>query len=284
MRIVSFKHDGERRLGVRSGDLVIDLNRADPEIPADLKAFLSGGPGMVSRATRAVESGQAAISASDVQVLAPISDPDKIICIGLNYADHAVETKMEVPTEPVVFAKYATALIGPGDGIRIPPSSAKVDYEAELVAVIGKAGRDIAEADALGYVAGYTVGHDVSARDYQLEKPAGQWLLGKTFDTFAPIGPDFVTADEIPDPHALGVRCVLNGQTVQESCTDQLIFRIDRLISYLSHVFTFTPGDLLFTGTPPGVGMARTPPLWLKSGDTVVCEVDGIGRLENPVV
>ena len=284
MRLVSFEHGGERRLGARSADLIVDLNRADPGIPLDLKAFLSAGPDMLPLAARAIESGLFAIRASEVRILAPIPDPDKIICIGLNYADHAAETKMEVPPEPVVFAKYATALIGPGDAIRIPPTSSKVDYEAELVAVIGKAGRDISEADALGHVAGYTVGHDVSARDYQLEKPAGQWLLGKTFDTFAPLGPDFVTADEIADPHALRVRCLLNGLTVQEGCTDQLIFRIERLIAYLSHVFTLSPGDLLFTGTPPGVGMGRTPPLWLKPGDTVVCEVDGVGRLENPVV
>ena len=283
MRLVSYEHDGEHRLGARCADLIIDLNRADPAIPAGLKAFLAAGPDILNLAARAVQAGKPAVPASEVRILAPLLDPDKIICIGLNYADHAAETKMEVPPEPVVFAKYSTALIGPGDAIRIPPSSSKVDYEAELVAVIGKPGRNIPEANALSHIAGYTVGHDVSARDYQLEKPAGQWLLGKTFDTFAPIGPDFVTADEIPDPHALTVRCLLNGQTVQEGCTDQLIFRIESLVAYLSHVFTLAPGDLLFTGTPPGVGMGRTPPLWLKSGDNVVCEVDGIGRLENPV-
>jgi len=131
---------------------------------------------------------------------------------------------------------------------------------------------------------GYTVGHDVSARDYQLQKPAGQWMMGKTFDTFAPIGPDLVTSDEIADPGNLNIRCILNGETVQDSNTSQLIFNIQKLISYLSHVFTLTPGDLIFTGTPPGVGMGRTPQLWLKDGDVVVCEIDGIGRLENPVV
>ena len=150
--------------------------------------------------------------------------------------------------------------------------------------VIGKGGRDITEADALNHVAGYTVGHDVSARDYQLEKPGGQWMLGKTFDTFAPIGPDIVTSDEVDDPHALGIRCILNGETVQDSTTAQLIFKVPQLIAYLSHVFTFTSGDLIFTGTPPGVGMARDPQLWLKPGDTVVCEIDGLGRLENPCV
>ena len=179
--------------------------------------------------------GEPALSAAEVNVLAPISNPQKIICIGLNYADHAAESNMPIPSEPVVFAKYATVIAGPGEAIRLPTTSQKVDYEVELVAVIGRAGRNISESDALDHVAGYTVGHDVSARDYQLEKPAGQWLLGKTFDTFAPIGPDLVTSDEVPDPHALGIRCTLNGETVQASCTDQLIFKIQQLVAYLSH-------------------------------------------------
>ena len=191
---------------------------------------------------------------------------------------------MAIPEEPIVFSKYASTIIGPGDEIRVPPSSSKTDYEVELVVVIGKRGKDISEADALDHVAGYTIGHDVSARDYQLEKPGGQWMLGKTFDTFAPIGPEIVTSDEVGDPHALGIRCILNGDTVQDSTTAQLIFKVPQLVAYLSHVFTLAPGDLIFTGTPPGVGMARDPQLWLKPGDTVVCEVDGLGRLENDCV
>mgnify|MGYP001428223577 CR=1 FL=1 len=207
----------------------------------------------------------------------------KFICIGLNYADHAAESGMDIPAEPIVFSKYASAIIGPGDTIKLPPSSNEPDYEVELVVVVGKSGFNISEADAMDHVAGYTVGHDVSARDYQLQKPGGQWMMGKTFDTFAPIGPNLVTSDEIDDPHNLPIRCILNGETVQDSNTKQLIFKVPELIAYLSHVFTLNPGDLIFTGTPPGVGMARDPQLWLKAGDHVACEVEGIGRLENSV-
>ncbi len=284
MRLLTFEHQGHRRIGARSGDAVVDLSRVDPSIPADMLGFLAAGPAALNAAHGALEKGDPAFDAAQVRVVAPISNPEKIICIGLNYADHAAESNMPIPPEPVVFSKYATSITGPGEAIRLPATSQKVDYEVELVAVIGRAGRDIAESDALNHVAGYMVGHDVSARDYQLEKPAGQWLLGKSFDTFAPIGPDIVTADEAPDPNTLAIRCILNGETVQESRTDQLIFNVAQLVAYLSHVFTLSPGDLIFTGTPPGVGMARTPQIWLKPGDTVVCEIDGIGRLENPVV
>jgi 2-keto-4-pentenoate hydratase/2-oxohepta-3-ene-1,7-dioic acid hydratase in catechol pathway len=284
MRLVTFETDGERRLGARRGEGIVDLCRADPSLPPDLRRLLEAGPAALRAAEKALDGAQDTIDAEEVRIVAPISDPGKVVCIGLNYADHASETKMAVPSEPVVFAKYTSAIIGPGDAITLPATSEKVDYEAELVAVIGTGGRDIPESQALDHVAGYTVGNDVSARDYQLEKPGGQWLMGKTFDTFAPIGPDVVTADEVPDPHSLKIRCILNGTTMQDSCTDRLIFGVDKLVAYLSHVVTLAPGDIIFTGTPPGVGMARTPPVWLRSGDRVTCEVDGVGRLENPVV
>ena len=284
MKLVAFEEDGERRLGARRGKSIVDLRRVDPTLPADVRRLLEAGPAALRAARKALDGAEDAIDEEAVRIVAPISDPEKVICIGLNYADHASETKMAVPSEPIVFAKYASAIIGPGDAIVLPATSAKVDYEAELVAVIGTGGRDIPESQALDHVAGYTVGNDVSARDYQLEKPGGQWLMGKTFDTFAPIGPDVVTADEVPNPHRLRVRCILNGTPMQDSCTDQLIFGVDELVAYLSHVVTLAPGDLIFTGTPPGVGMARTPPVWLRSGDRVTCEVEGVGRLENPVV
>ena len=156
--------------------------------------------------------------------------------------------------------------------------------KSNLSSLLAKGGRNISEEDALGHVAGYMVGHDVSARDYQLEKPGAQWMMGKTFDTFAPIGPDLVTTDDVPDPHNLGIRCILNGETVQDSNTSQLIFGVPELIAYLAHVFTLVPGDLIFTGTPPGVGMGREPQIWLKHGDHVTCEIDGLGGLENPVI
>ena len=284
MRLVTFTHQGQRRLGARSGDSIIDLSAADPSIPSTMKEFLEAGDNAISRARAIIDSGTHAISATDVTIHAPIDNPEKIICIGLNYADHAAESSMPIPDEPIVFSKYASSIIGPDENIVAPSASSQVDYEVELVVVIGKSGRNISEEDALNHVAGYMVGHDVSARDYQLEKPGAQWMMGKTFDTFAPIGPDLVTTDDVPDPHNLGIRCILNGKTVQDSNTSQLIFDVPKLIAYLTHVFTLAPGDLIFTGTPHGVGMGREPQLWLKHGDRVICEIDGLGRLENPVV
>ena len=284
MRLVTFTHQGQRRLGARSGDSIIDLSAADPSIPSTMKEFLEAGDNAISRAQAVIDGGTHAISATNVTIHAPIDNPEKIICIGLNYADHAAESSMPIPDEPIVFSKYASSIIGPDENIVAPSASSQVDYEVELVVVIGKSGRNISEEDALNHVAGYMVGHDVSARDYQLEKPGAQWMMGKTFDTFAPIGPDLVTTHDVPDPHNLGIRCILNGKTVQDSNTSQLIFDVPKLIAYLTHVFTLAPGDLIFTGTPHGVGMGREPQLWLKHGDRVICEIDGLGRLENPVV
>ncbi len=211
-------------------------------------------------------------------------DPRKIICIGLNYRDHAAESGVPVPPEPILFSKYPTTLIGHLDRIVLPRVSQEVDYEAELVIVIGRGGKHIRAQQARDHVGGYTVGHDVSARDWQLHKPAKQWMAGKTFDTFAPTGPELVTPDEVPDPHNLGIRLRLNGQTMQDSSTSRLIFGVDELIAYLSKIVTLEPGDLIFTGTPPGVGMARKPPVWLQPGDVVEVEIDHLGTLRNTVV
>ena len=285
MKLLTFKRDGVRRAGGLVGeDRIVDLNAADGSVPASLRGLLEAGPKAVAAARAAIDGATSTIPLSDVAVCAPVPDPGKVICIGLNYADHAAETNHPIPPEPVVFAKFASAVTGPFDPVEAPPTTDELDYEAELVAVIGKGGKHIAEKDAMDHVFGYSVGDDISARDYQVGKPAGQWLLGKTFDTFAPYGPHIVTADEVPDPHSLCIRCILNGETVQDSNTNQFIFNIPKLIAYISHVFTLAPGDILFTGTPPGVGMGRKPPLWLKPGDTVACEVDGIGRIENRIV
>jgi 2-keto-4-pentenoate hydratase/2-oxohepta-3-ene-1,7-dioic acid hydratase in catechol pathway len=222
--------------------------------------------------------------ARTARLLAPIPDPPKVICIGLNYRDHAAETGQAIPREPVVFSKFPTAVIGPEASIVLPPVSHKVDFEAELVLVIGKGGKNIPRDRAMSHLAGLTVGHDVSARDWQVEKDGRQWLLGKTFDTFAPMGPHLVTLDEAGDPCSLDIRLRLNGMVMQESNTSQLIFRPDELIAYISQVFTLQPGDVLFTGTPPGVGIARKPPVWLKPGDVCEVEIQGLGVLRNPVV
>jgi 2-keto-4-pentenoate hydratase/2-oxohepta-3-ene-1,7-dioic acid hydratase in catechol pathway len=213
--------------------------------------------------------------------LPPVPAPEKILCIGLNYLDHAIETGAEPPSEPVVFSKFNTALVGDGDAIVLPRLSHAVDYEAELVVVMGSTTRHVSVKDAMKHVLGYTCGHDVSARDWQKGRPGGQWLLGKSFDTFAPLGPCLVTADEITDPGNLRVRMRLNDEIVQSSTTAQLIFDIPTLISHLSQIMTLKAGDVIFTGTPPGVGAARNPPRFLRDGDVCVVDIDGIGRLTN---
>jgi 2-keto-4-pentenoate hydratase/2-oxohepta-3-ene-1,7-dioic acid hydratase in catechol pathway len=262
----------------------VDINAADPSLPSSVKELLALGEPGLRRAEAALPRGTVRHRLDEARMLAPVLDPQKILCLGLNYRDHAIESGMAIPEEPVLFSKFASSLTGHGQPIEIPAVSNEVDFEAEMVVSIGKRGRDIPQAEAMSYVAGYAVGHDVSARDWQLNKPGKQWLSGKTFDTFAPIGPVLVTADEVPDPHNLGIRLRLNGETMQDSSTSQLIFRIDEVIAYISRIFTLEPGDLIFTGTPPGVGMARKPPVWLKAGDVVEVEIDGLGVLSNPVV
>jgi acylpyruvate hydrolase len=205
-----------------------------------------------------------------------------VICIGLNYRDHAAETHASIPEVPTVFSKYANTLIGDGEPIVIPRVTQQVDYEAELAFVIGRRARYITESDALRYVAGYTLFNDVTGRDYQFR--TGQWTIGKTFDTFGPLGPALVTADEIPNPHALPIRLSINGEVLQDSNTSQLIFSIPALVAYLSQVMTLEPGDVVATGTPSGVGFVRQPPRFLHPHDRVRVEIEGLGVLENPVV
>ena len=214
----------------------------------------------------------------------PLARPPKVLCVGQNYEDHVREMGGQVGELPVIFNKFPSVVCGPGHPIRLPPVSTQVDYEGELVVVIGLAGRDIPVERAWDHVFGFTCGNDVSARDWQKGRPGGQWLLGKSCDTFAPIGPAIVTRESVRDPQQLAIQTRLNGQQVQNSCTSRLIFKIDFLISHLSSFFTLEPGDLIFTGTPPGVGAARTPPLFLKPGDVVEVEIESLGCLRNPVV
>ncbi len=279
MKLVSFLSNNQARVGLLHDGKTYALDELDASLPTDMKSLLP----RVSELPGLNVPGDAKPVADPV-ALPPIPDPEKIICIGLNYADHAAESGAEIPSEPVVFNKFPTALRADGENIELPPQSDKVDYEAELVVVIGKEGKNISEADALQYVAGYMCGHDVSARDWQKYKPAGQWLCGKSFDSFAPTGPVMVTADEIPDPHNLRIIMRLNGQEMQNSTTQQLIFNVNQLIAYLSQVCTLRPGDLIFTGTPPGVGGARKPPIYMKPGDVAEVEIEGLGVLSNPVV
>lgn len=211
------------------------------------------------------------------------SGPEKILCVGLNYADHAKEFGDPVPKEPTIFNKAPSAINYPGGAILLPEESKRVDYEGELVIVIGRRARRVSEETALDYVAGYCCGNDVSARDWQKEKPSGQWFLGKSFDSFAPVGPYFVTADEVGDPNSLKIETRINGETVQSSNTSNFIFNAQKLISYISNVMTLHIGDLIFTGTPGGVGDARKPPVYLKRGDEVAVEIERLGVLTNTV-
>ena len=218
------------------------------------------------------------------KLLAPLV-PTQILCIGLNYRHHAAESGMQATERPVLFTKGINTLQNPGDPIEIPVTAAsqEVDYECELAVVIGKACKNAKAADALSHVLGYTCGNDVSARDWQLKWGGGQWCRGKTFDTFSPLGPCLVTTDDIPDPQKLAIRTILNGETVQDWNTDDMIFSVAQIIEFLSASNTLPAGTVILTGTPHGVGMAAKPPRWLKPGDSVTIEIEGIGKLTNPV-
>jgi len=288
MRLVTFEREGAPRLGaVRETSAgawdLVDLAAHDAGAPRSLRHLLEQGEKRMKEVARIAATGPAA-PLDKTRLLPPVVDPQKVICVGLNYADHAAETGATVGDEPVIFCKFPSTLIGHEAEIELPPESSEVDYEAELVVVIGRRARRIDRAAAWDHIAGYSCGHDVSARDWQKHKPGKQWLLGKSFDTFGPLGPWMATRDEIADPGNLPIQLRLNGAVMQNSNTKQLIFPIDFLVSYLSHVCTLLPGDLIYTGTPPGVGTARTPPVYLKPGDVAEVTIEGLGTLRNTVV
>ena len=281
MQLVTYERNNQRSTGVLTAAGVVDLPSASHgAIPGDMLRLLQGGAAVLDQAQEATGA-DGPIPLADVQLKAPIARPGKILGIGLNYADHAAEGGRKKPDYPLIFAKTVPVTIGMGEAIQLPPVSQMVDFEGELAVVIGTLARAVSAQDALDYVAGYTICNDVSARDYQ--RRSGH-TPGKSFETFAPLGPVIVTRDEIPDPHALDIRTVVSGQEMQHSNTKHLIFRIPYVIEYLSHIFPLEPGDVITTGTPSGVGAYREPPRFLKAGDTVRIEVEGIGVLENPVV
>lgn len=286
MKLVTFVNDGAYRPGAivkRDGrEAIVDLLAADATLPSSIGALLDAGPPALQKVEAAAEAATDLLDVSAVKLAAPIPNPDKILCIGLNYADHAAESGQPLPDYPIVFSKYSNTVIGSGDAIVLPKVTEQVDYEAELGFVIGKRARYVSEADALDYVAGYLNVNDVSARDYQTR--TSQWTMGKSFDTFAPMGPALVTAEDVPDPHNLGIRLWIGDEMLQDSSTSQLIFSVPRLLAAISEVMTLEPGDIVSTGTPPGVGAARTPPRWLRPGETVNMEIEGLGVLSNPVV
>jgi acylpyruvate hydrolase len=297
MKLVRFSTQGTApRLGTLQGDRIADLQAslaaslarrgvvraqeiAATLVPASTRQFLEGG--VAAREAVAGITEWVTVDRSAARVHAPIADPGKFICIGLNYRDHAEEAGMAIPKEPPIFAKFSNAIVDPGDPILRPRGSSQLDWEFELGVVIGRTARFVPREQALDYVAGYTIVNDASARDFQMITT--QWMAGKIFETAAPVGPYIADREEIADPHVLDLKTFVNGKQMQHGNTKTLIFDVRYLISYLSNLMTLSPGDLIATGTPPGVGLGMKPPVWLQPGDVCRMEITGLGVLENPV-
>lgn len=279
MKLVTFTEKGKTRVGAFMGKHVADFRASG--LPGTMLEFIEAGPQVWKDAALHLQTERLlTFAASAVSLRAPILNPHKVIGIGLNYKDHCREQNISLPTHPIIFAKFSSSIIGPGDTITWNPEVTKqVDYEVELGVIMGKRARTVDVSHALNYVFGYTVVNDISARDVQFGDK--QWVRGKSLDTFCPMGPVIVTADEIPNPQALPLRCFVNNQELQKSSTAEMVFSVGELVSFISQAFTLEPGDVIATGTPGGVGVFRKPPIFLKDGDAVVAEVEGIGRLEN---
>jgi 2-keto-4-pentenoate hydratase/2-oxohepta-3-ene-1,7-dioic acid hydratase in catechol pathway len=314
MKLVRFRHGAEARIGAVKDSHVIDLRgaltaalegagvpwetaarEAENRVPESMREFLSLGDDLLHVVNEAVEFAEAAphhesgghsirLPLESAHLLAPVADPQKVICIGQNYKDHCEEQNQPIPPRAIIFAKFPTSITGPLSPIVLTRISSQVDYEAELAFVVGKPAKNVPEERAKEYIAGYMCLHDVSARDVQLHPDERQWIRGKSPDTFAPIGPYLVTADEITDPHALDIELTLNGEVRQKSNTSNLIFNCYHLLSYISQSITLLPGDVVATGTPGGVGMYSDPQVFLKPGDEVSVTIEGLGTLTNPVV
>ena len=288
MKLVTIKTNSSPRLCCLLQEngtaFFLDLNKCNSNLPDNIISFLEMGRDGIKAAEEAcrLRDPSAIHKIEDISWMAPVPNPGKILCLGLNYRDHAAEVNKPLPDSPTIFSKFNNCVIGHQECIHIPKVSHQIDYEAELAIVIGKRAKHVSETDAMDYIAGYTALNDVSARDYQSKTT--QWTIGKIFDTFAPMGPALVMRDEIPDPGNLDISLTLNGKVMQKSNTRNLIFSVPFLVSYLSQVLTLEPGDVISTGTPAGVGIARKPPLYLKSGDHVTISIEKIGELTNPVI
>ena len=286
MKLITYQlADKKPQLGAIVNDYVININQAsDGELPDNMLGFLQLGEIAMTAAGEIVMNARSDIALDSVKLLSPITNPSKVIAIGLNYMDHIRESGMEIPSLATMFCKYPSSIIGSDEDICWRTSlTDQVDYEAELAVVIGRTARHVSQANAFDYIAGYMNCNDVSARDLQF-MPGDQWLRGKCLDTFCPLGPYLATHDEIADPHNLSIKCLVNGEALQDSNTTEMIYKIPYLIEYLSQAFTLYPGDVIATGTPHGVGAFRKPPIWLKNGDVVAIEIEGLGRLVNTCV
>jgi acylpyruvate hydrolase len=297
MKLVRFSTQGQSpRVGALQGERIADLQAsvaatlvrrgvvraqeiAAALVPASTRQFLEGGAAARDAVANITE--WVTVERAAARLHAPIADPGKFICIGLNYKDHAEEAGQPIPKEPPIFAKWSNAILDPGEPILRPRGSKQLDWEVELGVVIGRTARYVAREQALDYVAGYTIINDASARDFQFL--TSQWMAGKIFETAAPVGPYIADREEIPDPHVLELKTFVNGKQVQKGNTKTLIFDVRYLVSYLSNLMTLSPGDLIATGTPPGVGLGMKPPVFMQPGDTCRMEITGLGALENPV-
>lgn len=284
MRVCTILKGGRYHVAVQTSESTVAVLTPQTFGLRSVSQLISQGAAIQTDIQAAIKSGKMEqIDIDSVQFAPPIVRPPKIICIGQNYSQHATEMGSVAPTLPIIFSKFSSAVCGHGDNVVLPLIAEKVDYEAELVVVIGTPGKFIDRSRALEHVFGYTCGNDISSRDWQKGKPGGQWLLGKTFDTFAPVGPCIVTADELADPQNLRVQMLLNGEIMQDQSTADMIFPIDELIAHISQFVTLEVGDLIFTGTPSGVGAARTPPRFLAPGDDIEVKIESVGTLKNTV-
>ncbi|CAH0556119.1 unnamed protein product [Brassicogethes aeneus] len=286
MRLVQFtlKSGGPQQLGAQiatDGD-IFHLSSIDSSIPNSMVKFLEGGVPLYEKAKRVVAAGKSLVSLNEVNLLAPVLKPNKVACVGLNYSGHCDEQNVPYPKEPMIFSKWASSIVGPYDNVVLPSISSMVDWEVELAVIIGKKAKNIRRDQVNDYIFGYTIAQDISARDWQKSRNNGQFLLGKTMDTFCPLGPVVVTKNKV-DPNNLKIKSWVNGKLKQDGNTSELIFKVDFLVSYLSEIVTLYPGDVLLTGTPAGVGMHRNPPEFLKKGDVLESEIEGIGKLRNVI-
>ncbi len=284
MRLVTFDDGGAARLGVVLGEVAVDLARAAPALPRDLLGIIRGGSDAFAAAAEAARKAKAEASRplAGLRFRLPLEHAGKIVCLGLNYVDHAAEGGHAKPEYPSLFLRCASSLVAHGEALWRPKASSKLDYEAELVAVVGRTARHVKAADALHYIAGYSCFNDGSVRDYQ--RKTSQWTIGKNFDRTGGFGPWFVTADEVPPGAAgLSIQSRLNGKVMQNANTGDMIFPVAETVALLSECMTLEPGDLLVMGTPAGVGYARNPPVWMQPGDTIEVAIEGIGVLRNPI-